>query len=254
MDQNLAQWQQAYLAQRPDATIGRLFKGILHNLNGVIQALSMQVELLELGFERALEFVDAIDAGGEPASCGELRQLLERRRELVGQILDRVQAVCEIISLADLLQQEEGGGDLTKEVQFAVRFMTADRFFKHQVEKEIDVAPGLRVGMASSSLRFVLQVLLENACEAMVVVGERGRLVVRAMTRGDTVELAVEDSGPDPGPLDEHLLFAPFVSSKPGHAGLGLYFARQLVEEAGGSITATRLPDRTRVLVRLPAA
>ncbi len=245
------QWQDAYLEQRRHAVVGRLFRGVLHNLNGVLQAMSMQAELLAFGAERAAVML----AEGQDGEEG-LRQQLVRHQQLAARITDQVQTVRELLALADPLdEEEEGGGGLAAVVGQVLRFMAADRFFKHQVEREVAVEEGLRPALAARDLGFVLVVLVENAVEAMRADGH-GRLAVRGRRLQGAVELVVEDSGPDPGPLDEERLFAPFVSTKPGHDGLGLYLARRLLAPAGGSIVVRRSgdPATTRAVLRLPSA
>lgn len=248
----LEQWRNAYLRQRRHAVVGRLFRGVLHNVNGVLQAMSMQAELLAFGAERAVVML-AEEQGKEEEA---LREQLARHQQLAAQIIDQVQAVREIVALGDPLEEEGGeGSELSAVVRQVVRFMTADRFFKHQVEREIRVEDGVRPALDAKSLGFILLVLVENAIEAMDADG-RGWLAVRARQDQGMVELVVEDSGPDPGVLDEERLFAPFVSSKPGHDGLGLYLARRLIVAAGGSIVFQRKgdPGKTQAVVLLPSA
>jgi nitrogen-specific signal transduction histidine kinase len=47
-------------------------------------------------------------------------------------------------------------------------------------------------------------------------------------------------------------LFEPFVSGKPGGSGLGLFVARQIAEDHGGSIRWARRDGMTEFIVELP--
>ena len=58
--QNVDLWESAYAEQMHDAALGKLFRGIVHNLNGLLQAFSMQAELLELMFQQAEQFFGQI--------------------------------------------------------------------------------------------------------------------------------------------------------------------------------------------------
>ena len=48
--QDNKKWEEAFIRFGFDAAVGRLFRGIIHNLNGVGQAFSMQAELLNMMF------------------------------------------------------------------------------------------------------------------------------------------------------------------------------------------------------------
>lgn len=63
------------------------------------------------------------------------------------------------------------------------------------------------------------------------------RLWITTRRDGDTVVLAVRDSGPGMPAEVSAGLFAPFRTSKPAGLGLGLFLSRSLAERHGGSIT-----------------
>ncbi len=113
---------------------------------------------------------------------------------------------------------------------------------------EVDVDPGLRVELPLVLLRQVLVNLVWNSVRA---VGERGRIELRAGRRRRTVDLEVTDDGPGLR-TEADLAFQPYFTTVPGAQGLGLSVARDIVTEAGGTITLTS-DDRTRVRVNLPA-
>lgn len=74
-EQLLAAWEDAYLAQSQNARIGRLFKGTIHNLNGIIQVFSMQSELFDMMFASADELLDeALSLCGEDAAQEKIGQ------------------------------------------------------------------------------------------------------------------------------------------------------------------------------------
>ena len=48
-------WENAFFKQSYDAAVGRLFRGLIHNLNGALQAVSMQSELMAMMLSQSLE-------------------------------------------------------------------------------------------------------------------------------------------------------------------------------------------------------
>lgn len=78
--------------------------------------------------------------------------------------------------------------------------------------------------------------LLDNAHQAMDGVGSAGPIRVRLSVDGECLAIAVEDSGPGiPASLRDHL-GQPFVTTKPGGSGLGLYNATNLCVALGGRL------------------
>lgn len=97
-------------------------------------------------------------------------------------------------------------------------------------------------------LRHVVLNLITNAVEAA---GPGGLVAVTLDRDGDAWLLSVSDSGPGPDP--NVAVFEAFVTAKPDGIGLGLFVARQAVEDHGGTIDWRREGDRTAFRVRLPA-
>jgi signal transduction histidine kinase len=70
-----------------------------------------------------------------------------------------------------------------------------------------------------------------------------------------SVKLTVKDNGPGIPSETRERAFEPFVTSKSGGSGLGLYLVREIVLAAGGSISLSSTDGRgTSVSVRWPTA
>ena len=97
--------------------------------------------------------------------------------------------------------------------------------------------------------------LLLNAYEA-VEKGGRVTVACQSLLERKQVCLSIEDTGPGIAPSYlETSLFRPFRSTKPGGMGLGLFHAKTIIEEHGGSLdVANRTGGRGAVVtVVLPA-
>jgi PAS domain S-box-containing protein len=88
----------------------------------------------------------------------------------------------------------------------------------------------------------VLVNLMLNGVQAVATDDCLRREVVVAATRsGDTVEVAVSDSGAGIAADVAHKLFSPFVTTKARGLGLGLAICRTIVENHGGRLWATSM-------------
>jgi signal transduction histidine kinase len=99
-------------------------------------------------------------------------------------------------------------------------------------------------------IRSALLNLLLNAVEAMPT---GGTLSITSAAAGETLSLVIEDTGP--GMSDERIkkIFEQFNSDKTGGLGLGMPYAKKIIEEHAGSIMVeSNLGEGTRVLINLP--
>ena len=111
-------------------------------------------------------------------------------------------------------------------------------------------------------------VLAGDACQWRTVVGNVLRNAVEAAPaegwarvrserlETDTVELAIEDSGPGPAPALREHLFDPFFSGRSAGRGrgLGLSTAWRLARQNGGDVRFAGGGETTRFVLRLPIA
>jgi signal transduction histidine kinase len=107
--------------------------------------------------------------------------------------------------------------------------------------------------------------ILENSIEAVRQnpMGKKGRVVkVSLFGDGGSIGISISDRGEGIPKKNLDRIFAPFFSTRPDRIGLGLTFAKRVVEEQGGSIrvesrlkrgttvTLTFAKDRRRILRR----
>jgi two-component system cell cycle sensor histidine kinase/response regulator CckA len=93
----------------------------------------------------------------------------------------------------------------------------------------------------STLMRRTLTNLATNAIQAMP---RRGRLTIRARSRGDSIILTVEDTGSGIPRKNLPKVFDPFFTTKARGQGLGLSVCKRLVEAQGGAITVKSKPRK----------
>ena len=95
----------------------------------------------------------------------------------------------------------------------------------------------------------ILDAVISNALEALP---EEGKLDIMGLFTDNTVELRFSDNGPGIALSDRDKLFKPFYTTKPGHAGLGLYRAGRLAFVLGGSLKCERPGSGSEFVLYVP--
>lgn len=94
--------------------------------------------------------------------------------------------------------------------------------------------------------------LLNNAIEA---VGESGKISLETVNLNHQIMVKITDTGPGIPPADLNKIFTPFFTTKSnqGGTGLGLFIAKKVIEENGGTIEVVSEEGRgTTVTIILP--
>jgi signal transduction histidine kinase len=102
-----------------------------------------------------------------------------------------------------------------------------------------------------SSMRGALMNLIVNAIEAMP---EGGTLSIDSKWTEETLQLEITDTGG--GIADDQIkkIFEPFYTTKEQGLGLGLPYAKKIIEEHGGSVSLnTKSGEGTTIRITLPA-
>jgi len=108
----------------------------------------------------------------------------------------------------------------------------------------------------------IIQALLNVARNALLAVGERGRIVIRTRIAANVnigtvrhklaASLSVEDNGPGVPPEIADTIFFPLVTGRANGTGLGLAVSQDLVTRHGGLIEFDSKPGRTVFTILLP--
>jgi signal transduction histidine kinase len=106
------------------------------------------------------------------------------------------------------------------------------------------------LGLPETSFTETLVILLRNAVEAMD--GE-GRGVIESWVEDDRLHLAISDAGVGFDDVDVSKIFKPGYTTKAEGSGYGLFLARRIIEEHGGTIALkSRAGGGGRVELALP--
>ena len=253
-------WEEAYLAQSQDAALGRMFRGIIHNLGGVIQVFSLHTDLSAMMLNKAMAVLEEMrQAGSTREQVDTLHDLLARRGDALSQMQDKVRQSQQILQRTLILpefRQLPGGIPYTinSVIETEVEFMAADSIFKHKVRKVKNLAEPLpALTRFQLELHQIMYILLVNAQEAVRGMAE-AEIAVESAREGEGIAVRVQDNGPGlSGEVAAHL-YEPFYSTKAGadHPGLGLYLAKKLITRCGGEISCESSPGRTSFHLFIP--
>jgi signal transduction histidine kinase len=202
--------------------VGELAAAVAHDLNNL-----SGIALMSLS---ALTQADPLDQQALARA--------ERANEAIGELSRRLQRVARTGG-----DPSSGATDLRQVVEDVVVLIRPTC-----KEDSITVAllddgrPAIVQGDQTIVRQAVMNVLL-NAREAVKEVAPERRKIEIRLGGGDPISLQVRDRGPG---IPDNLLtqiFLPFVSSKEGHAGLGLATVRASLKHFGGKVDATNDPE-----------
>jgi C4-dicarboxylate-specific signal transduction histidine kinase len=213
----------AFIERYRHATLGRLLQGVLHNLNGALQILSMQMELLERMAVRQ-------EGGVSPEIQDQIAKCLEQ--------LDQFQVILDVLLQKGMHddQSEHQMVSLNELLEEELAILHHNLFFKHQIRIQKALAPSLPL-LKGSHVHFSqgLFPLIENAIEAMAD-SEHKALTIITGLRENRIQVQIKDTGCGIPKGVQANLFRPFFTTKAGnHHGLGLYVARALLTPYGAS-------------------
>ena len=257
-------WEKAYLQKSHDAAMGRLFRGLIHNLNGVGQAFSMQTELLGMMFSQSHELLDEILAAGslEDARQGveQLREFIDRRAGLVDLLEEKTRVLNEVMTrtnvlIGDTLTTTVTPFTIKEVVETEVEFLSGDMFFKHRVTKELHLTNNLpHLHGYRCEIHKIVFVLLLNAKESMEEAGtKKPGIKVETGFDGKKIHIIVEDNGPGMQNSACEKIFEAFYTTKESHAGLGLYMARKMAADMDGEISCSLTAGKCGFTLSIPA-
>jgi signal transduction histidine kinase len=236
-----AERMEAQLAQAARLeSLGQLAGGIAHDVNNLLGAIGIQVELAE----RAA-------AKGEPPGS-----YLHDIGEAVDRGVDLTRQLLAFSRLDEVNTQYIDVNKVTAQVRDLTRGLLPAR-----IAQRVDTDGGLPpVVLARGQLEQVLMNLVVNARDAMPDGGTLTMATRRSLddeTGQQWVQLIVTDTGTGMDADTAAHIFDPFFTTKPRGqgTGLGLAVVQGIVAKGGGRLRVDTAPgEGTRITVSLPAA
>jgi signal transduction histidine kinase len=218
--------------QERDAVIGKIGAGLLHDLAHPIRNIVNNARLLpRLDDEGRRDCLQLIQR--EYATIDELFDNLREYSRATPRLTQPVLPHLVVRDIATRLHHEAQVRDVTLLVP--------------------EGAPPAPITTDRGALHRVLRNLVVNAIEAAQAT--RGTVTITAEDLETRVRITVADTGPGLSPEQLATLFDAFRSTKRKGLGLGLATALRLVEQMGGTLTATsRVGAGTTCVIDLPRA
>ncbi len=190
-------------------------------------------------------------------------EALVSSQQLVGTIEESITRITELVSAVKSYAWEGKGMQVAIDVKqsiHATMVILAHKFREKQVVLEKNFGTGLPLlAPTCQGINQVWTNLLDNAIDA-VPQGGRIRVKTWAETSSTTppraeICILIGDNGPGIPTECQAQIFDPFFTTKPVGVGtgLGLGIVYRIVEQCGGSIHFSSVPENTEFLVRLPA-
>jgi PAS domain S-box-containing protein len=234
-EESLRQMQARLAHQEKIAALGRVAAQVAHEvrnpLTGLqLYAMHMKTKLADRMSEAELELADRI----------------------VETINHLSKTVEQIVNFARPLSLERREVDLNRVVTDLLQLLEPQLACAH-VERDVELsAEQMRAPLDESAMRSALTNLIINAVQAMT---GGGRLSVRTSRDGGG-DLLVEIKDTGVGMTSDQIrqVFEAFYTTKAKGLGLGMPYAKKIIEEHGGEIGVESRPgEGTLVTVRLPA-
>ena len=246
--------QQQLLHSEKMASLGRLVAGVAHELNNPISFVLGNVHVLKRYGTRLTRYLQAIHqfdlSAPVQALRGELRidHLLDDLPSLMEGTLEGAKRTADIVN--GLKRFSTAGQEKVTEVELNAVVERAIHWIQKGTSPRFEIrwvrGADCFVNGNAGELLQVMMNLIQNASDAASSGAAKAPLLFISLERDpQSVHLRFADNGPGIAP--EHLsrIFDPFFTTKSvgQGTGLGLSISYGIVEQHGGHLTCTNLPQ-----------
>ena len=222
------------------ATVGEMASGIAHELNQPLAAIANYAHACDRLLGRPDTDLEEVQGALKEIAAQAMRagDIIRRLRSLAHPHVDRREPTEINVLITELTALVRSDAQA------------------HEVQYRLELSDGLpRLEVHRTQIQHVILSLVRNAIESLAETpGKPREIVVRtSRTRDGEVEVSVCDSGPGVSSSVAPSLFAPFWTSKPAGAGLGLAISRTIIAEHGGTLDyRPNVPVGACFALRLP--
>jgi signal transduction histidine kinase len=218
-------------------SVGFLAAGVAHEINNPLASILFCAEALERRLKDLLPTDRDSSAISAPVST-EDREVIIRYLSMIQQEALRCKEITQ--KLLDFSRSGERQREPTDLASLIRGVLEMVRHLPHGRGKQIVFEPSeyIVAPVHAQDLKSVVLNLVVNALESM---DEGGRLTITLTARGDWAEMTFSDTGCGMTPDVLANLFEPFFTkSRTGKGtGLGLFISHQIIDQHGGTITAS---------------
>lgn len=229
-------------------SVGFLAAGVAHEINNPLASILFCSEALERRLQETLTALTA-NAGTPPAEAEVLARYLKMIQQEALRCKDITQKLLDFSRTGERTKEPSDLTGLVRGVLEVARHLPSSR------GKQVVFEPGgyIVAPVNAQDLKSVILNLVVNALDSM---DEDGRLEITLGTAAGYAELNFTDSGCGMTPEVLQNIFEPFYTkSRTGKGtGLGLFISHQIVDQHGGTITASSAGPGTgsTFTVRIP--
>ncbi|HEX3872153.1 MAG TPA: ATP-binding protein [Pirellulales bacterium] len=232
LNADLVRAQATIVADARLKAVGELAAAVAHDLNNLAGVALMALSI----------------AQRSPVDARDALPRVERANRAISDLVARLQRVARTGTLGG----PSASVNLVQIIEDVLALM-APVISEHGISVELDLPPAIEVRADPVVVHQIVLNLLLNADHALTAAAVAQPKLRISVVDGEDVRLTVEDNGT--GIPEDVLarLFHPFVTTKTGHAGIGLAAAHASLKHFGGQIVARNAPGSgARFEVTLP--
>lgn len=206
-------------------TIGEMAADIVHELKGPLTAIQIYAD----GCLRMIKENKTVS--------GQLVAAVEHTTAQANRAGEIIRRVGSLVSKHEPRQSMVGVNDIIREVISLEKAEAGHKAIAIQVE----LTEGMPLILADSiQIEQVILNLVRNAFEAMsdTATGQRHLTIQSSTAGGNSIEVAVSDTGKGLPPEGAEKVFDSFFTTKPEGLGIGLSISRAIIEAHGGHLWA----------------